>query len=310
MPASVSESEYIRRIKDASSGRYELVGFVGDFSGNSTRCMCRCLIDGNEWSTTTIKQLIRGAGCPLCGGVKRWSKDEYAERINKASLGRHSFSRWDGSFKNKSSKAICVCSSCSGEFLSRVDNLISRGTSCPSCQRKNANNKCSVTKMLTEQQVRESIEKAIGNEIEFIGFHGDMAGSRTICKFFCRVHDVSFMLMAMKVTSKGQRCPLCNSTGFNMSAKGFVYALRSEDGQHLKVGISNKPEQRIAQLSSATPFGFNVIEIVEFEKGRDAYDMEQKIQKGYIKSNLSGFDGCTEWLKFNADILSEITSGH
>ena len=309
MPAAISEQEYKKRILDISSGKYELVGFAEPFRGTYTKCHCRCLVDGNEWKTTTIKQLIRGNGCPLCGGVKRWSANDYADKINIVGADRHVFIDWPFGFKNKASLARCSCLSCNGEFSSRLDNLINRKTSCPSCQRAAASSKCSKTKMKKIDMVINDVACAIGDEIELIGVVGEVKGTRTVMRFRCEDHSIEFDISANHVVCHGQRCPLCNLGGFNMAAAGFLYAIKSDCGRYVKVGITNSPKDRFSQLKRSTPFSFNIEHIVRFDVGRDARRKEKKIHDKFKSADFTGFDGATEWLEFDEEIINEMNRG-
>lgn len=309
MPAAISESEYIERIRKVSTSRYDLIGFAEPFHGNGTKCKCRCLVDGNEWDTATIKQLIRGNGCPQCGGVRRWSANDYAERINKASMGKHSFVRWDVAFKNQLSKAVCECTACLGEFSSIASNLINRGTGCPTCQRSKANKKCSKTKMKKIDNVVDEVKRAIGNEIDFVRVTGAEMGTRTKMIFSCSKHSIEFQIAAHHVVYHRQRCPLCNPGGFNMAAKGFLYAIKSLCGKYIKVGITNIPKDRLSQLKRSTPFEFSLEKVVSYEIGSRARDAERKIHKSFESAGFSGFDGSTEWMLFDEAILEMMDGG-
>lgn len=101
----------------------------------------------------------------------------------------------------------------------------------------------------------------------------------------------------------GRGCPSCAKYGFDKSKNGFVYFLHG-DG-FIKVGITNKPSQRIKQLKSATPFHFNLIAKVK-TTGAEAMRIEKYYHKKYESAGLTGFDGATEWLKYSPELMSEI----
>lgn len=81
--------------------------------------------------------------------------------------------------------------------------------------------------------------------------------------------------------------------------------LESECKSYLKVGISNKPSQRLMQLRRATPFKFDVLSILEMD-GHLAHDLELEIHSENENAGLSGFDGFTEWLINKPEIIERI----
>lgn len=93
----------------------------------------------------------------------------------------------------------------------------------------------------------------------------------------------------MEISSKkpashiqGHGCPSCASHGFDPSKPGVLYYLKitTDDGQILyKIGITNNSVNERFSLKELSK-----IEIIKqklYEKGQDAYDMEQKLLKRY-----------------------------
>ena len=150
---------------------------------------------------------------------------------------------------------------------------------------------------------------AIGDEIELIGVVGEVKGTRTLMRFRCEDHSIEFDISANHVVCHGQRCPLCNLGGFNMAAAGFLYAIKSDCGRYVKVGITNSPKDRFSQLKRSTPFSFNIEHVVMFDVGRDARRKENKIHDKFKSAGFTGFDGATEWLEFDEEIINEMNRG-
>lgn len=46
----------------------------------------------------------------------------------------------------------------------------------------------------------------------------------------------------------GRGCPRCAKYGFQLDKTGYLYALRSECGRYVKIGISNDPKRRHNEL--------------------------------------------------------------
>lgn len=110
----------------------KFVRWDGEFKGVMSRAVCRCEIDGYEWSATIDAVVDKGTGCPQCGGVRKLTPDEHIDQINaKPNI---TFVRWDGEYKGGKSKAVCSCEIDGYEWSARVDRLID-GTGCPYCAR-------------------------------------------------------------------------------------------------------------------------------------------------------------------------------
>jgi hypothetical protein len=102
------------------------------------------------------------------------------------------------------------------------------------------------------------------------------------------------------------RCPGCAAGGFDQTSEGYLYALRSDCGAYLKVGISNYPNDRIPFLSRRTPFAFVKQSEIKFDIGLHARNLERDTHKAFESAGLRGFDGATEWLKYDPDIIEYI----
>ena len=106
----------------------------------------------------------------------------------------------------------------------------------------------------------------------------------------------------------GVRCPGCMSCGFDRTKVGFLYVLRSECGRYMKIGITNKPVQRHAQLSRATPFSFKRIELIEGPGDRIA-NLEKELLAKYEPAGFTEtFDGSTEWRLWSDSIRHKLIS--
>ena len=67
------------------------VSFVewdGEYKNSKSKAIVKCDIDGAEWSQTLTSITSKGARCPECSGVKRFTEEQRIEQI--PSLGSHS----------------------------------------------------------------------------------------------------------------------------------------------------------------------------------------------------------------------------
>ena len=131
MVAKVSEQERIDQIN--AKPNIKFLRWDGVFKGNTSKAVCRCEIDGYEWSASVNNLANHGRGCPKCCGTLKQTPDEYIERINdKPNI---TFVRWDGEFKGATSRAICRCDIDGYEWSTPARHLVNKGTGCPYCAR-------------------------------------------------------------------------------------------------------------------------------------------------------------------------------
>ena len=76
----------------------------------------------------------------------------------------------------------------------------------------------------------------------------------------------------------------------------------------MKIGITNNPDQRQAQLSRATPFSFTRIELIE-GPGDQIADLEKELLSCYQPAEFTEtFDGSTEWRLWDDSIRHKLIS--
>ena len=105
---------------------------------------------------------------------------------------------------------------------------------------------------------------------------------------------------------RGDGCPSCAPYGFSPHRKSFVYFLvDTETHSRVKIGVTNVPTQRFTQLNKRTPF--TVERIYVFETPPEITLQIEKFCHFQLDSaNLSGFDGATEWFKFDEDKIEAL----
>ena len=96
--------EQIKRIN--SMPNVAFVSWVGPYTGVRTKAICRCAVDGFEWSAS-VNSLMKGHSCPNCAGNRRWTPEEREAQIN--AISGIEFVGWEGPYIGKNSKAICQC---------------------------------------------------------------------------------------------------------------------------------------------------------------------------------------------------------
>lgn len=302
MAKKLSAEEWKRRINEAGSGQYEFVRWSvdGEF-GSASKCVVRCINDCFEWTARSASLVDSGRGCPKCAGNRRFASEERINQIN--SLDNIEFVYWLNEYKNQKSKAVVRCVLDGFEWSASADNLVNNIRGCPQCA----------------GQRRWTAEERIGqinalNNIEFVSWSDVYKGKVSKANVICKVDGFEWNAAVNDLVNGGYGCPKCAKYGYDKSKTGHLYALRSECGMYLKVGISNKPSRRHTELARATPFTFNLVEQFSGD-GVKIAELEKHFHNKYESAGFVGFDGCTEWLICSDDLLSElrrisIESGH
>lgn len=192
-----------------------------------------------------------------------------------------------------------TCSVCSNDsvmypdpFESTKDRL-KRGCPCG----------CAISKKISRYQwmVRVDRESA-AKGYEFVGIRGEFNGNMSRVILNCHEHGSFEIRIANLLERRRPRgCPSCATRGFKSSVDAWVYLLHSVDGSICKVGISNNVDSRLGDLRRATPFQF--IKKAEIKtSGKNARALERSCHERFMSAELSGFDGCTEWLMRDEEI--------
>ena len=288
IPEEVRISQVNSR-EDLKFVRWETV-----FSGVHSRAVFSCN-NGHVW-TSFLSGALGGAGCRECM-ASRFSNGE-ADCISKINaIDGYSFVKWESEYKNSRSRAVCRCSA-GHEYPVSVIKIVNGGRRCPQCA-------CTIrsTKQIVPEATRiEDINKT-GHK--FVMWDGEFKNSKTKAVVECS-YGHRWSVSINNLVNHGKGCPECFPGGFNQTRDGFVYALRSECGTMIKIGISNKPRARLQKLRSSTPFKFIVI-MMKSMSGMDAINTERSFHARYEKAMLSGFDGYSEWLVATNDLIAEIT---
>lgn len=134
----------------------------------------------------------------------------------------------------------------------------------------------------------------------FIGWCGDYVNQYSKFEISCHQHG-KWVVRCADFLNKGTRCPGCAKSGFDQTKPGILYAIRSDCGRYVKIGISNNFKQRFSKLKRVTPFDVSVIERIECD-GQTASQLEKMFHREFKSAGFTGFDGATEWLRWSAEI--------
>lgn len=293
MPKKISKEEWELRINEVGAGRYEFLRWAvdGEF-GCKKKCVVRCIKDGYAWESRVNDLVDKGNGCPQCSGNRIWTAEERIEQINK--IDNLEFVCWVGSYRNASSKAKVRCAIDGFEWSATVHHIVNTGSGCP---------QCAGNRRWTAEERIEQINKL--ENIEFVSWVDGYKNTYSKVNLKCTIDGFEWVASVNDIVNGGTGCAKCANHGYDKSKTGTLYALRSECGQHVKVGISNEPRLRYKILERKTPFSFIVFEQASGD-GTKIASLEKYFHNKYERAGLAGFDGCTEWLICTPELLEEL----
>ena len=235
---------------------------------------------------------LNSSGCPVCADKSKAHTSElFTEKARKVHGDNYDYSKVVYQHSHVNVKIICQTH---GAFQQKPYNHL-YGKGCPDC----ADDSQRYTKELF-------IEKA--NSV-----HGDRydyskvvyRNSQTKVKMICPEHGEFKQRPNKHLCGKG--CPGCAKSCFDRTKSGFLYVLRSDCGQYMKIGITHNPKQRHTQLEKATPFSFKCIELIE-GPGDSIADLEKELLARYVQVKFTvNFDGSTEWRLFDTSVREKLT---
>ena len=289
MPKIFSEEARINQINAIPNIMF--LRWQTDYKTNYSKAIVRCLIDGFEWPASISSLVNTGRKCPHCSKSRRWTDIERVEQIN--SLDSLEFVTWVGEYAGARTKAMVRCKIDGFTWEARPDNLASRRTGCPQCGKVRIRN--------ADERVEQI--NSVGS-LSFIRWEGCFINNLSRAVVECHLDGFQWSASVSNLL-RGHGCPKCARPGFDPSKIGTLYALRSECGSYIKIGISNQPGKRHSQLKRHTPFGFSCIEKIDGD-GLMIAILERNFHSKHESAGLSGFDGCTEWLVCTNELLDDL----
>jgi hypothetical protein len=248
-----------------------------EYVNNKVKVCIVCPTHGEFWQRPDNHLL--GKGCRTCGNIiTRASRvsttDKFRNRSVKVHGDKYDYSKVE--YVNAHRKVCIICPD-HGEFLQEPQHHV-KGFGCRAC--------AGSLKKTTEKFISDA--KAVhGDKYDYSKVDYKLARIK-VC-IVCPEHG-EFWQTPNNHTSSVQACSSCAEYGFRPYLINYVYVLKA--GNYRKVGITNHPLQRIAQLRKNTPFQFEVDKMVEVENARHE---ETRLHRLYPSAGLTGFDGATEW---------------
>lgn len=299
MPKKISQLEREVQLSAlALADGYEFVGWVGEYVNGTSKAVINCRIHG-EWSAT-FDNFTRGTRCPGCANDKRCTPhlERELQLRTLATKDGFTFMRWTDNCSRWNSKAVIRCKD-HGEWSVTVGNFVDGGKRCPGCGYAKRATKRRTPKIECEFKIAKLAEN---DGFAFVGWDGEYKNCDSKAIINCVNHGT--WSASVDNLMRGKRCPGCAVTGYASNKPGTLYALLSDCGSMIKIGISNQSKRRYTELRSSTPFKFSVYREIHCEDGSVPPSLEKLFHSQFPSADQRGFSGATEWRQMNPDITT------
>ncbi|MCR5450363.1 MAG: hypothetical protein K6F23_13320 [Solobacterium sp.] len=101
---------------------------IGEYINTSTKIMVRCKTCGYSWAANP-STLLKGNGCPSCGGTKKVSNNEFIKKLAVVNPDIEPLEE----YKNNHTKIMVRCIKCGHKWSVTPHNLIDNRSRCPMC---------------------------------------------------------------------------------------------------------------------------------------------------------------------------------
>ena len=229
--------------------------------------------------TIMVNNHYRGAGCIICSGTKRKSRDERIKEAKAIHGERYDYSLVGNDVRSRSK--IDILCHVHGVFTQTVASHINVKTGCPKCSNR--------IERTYSKFIKQSFK--VHGDRYWYKHYSSVKGCDEI-PILCKEHGVFTQTVGAHLAGKG--CQACGSNSIDQDEEAYVYILKS-DGI-FKVGVSSRIDSRLSTLKTRTPFDFHVAHIKKFKTRKEAFASEKEILNSFESACLYGFDGATEWL--------------
>ena len=262
-----------RLTAEAINERLSIRGIsVKSYSGHSKRHSIFQCQEGHQWSAKA-NSVLNGHGCPECYAASKCKSEVlWPEGITCAA--------YSGKISTKSRFRCDV-----GHEWLAVGSDVARGRHiCPVCSTVNRHLKHD--DIVNRLSVRGFLLREYGGCV-----------SRSLSTLECAEGHIWESTLGNIFAGRG--CPSCAESGYDRSRRGTLYALRSECGSNVKIGISNDYKARHATLKRATPFDWSCI-FIAHGNGVAVAESEKELHSLTEQALFDAqFDGYTEWRKWD-----------
>jgi len=289
MTRKKTQEQIIQEFKEIHGDKYSYSDFV--YVNAITKSSVTCHKHGN-WLVSANSHK-GGHGCPRCAAELRAQKEhltqeEVIRRIKESHGDTYDLSGVEYIPQNLSHQRISVPCRLHGSFNMSVFDLC-RGRGCPSCGKENM-------KLKQRDTLETWKDKCSSKHDGFYSYHActEYTNSSTRMSIFCPVHG--YFEMTARDHTSGRKCSACSTHGYDKTTPSTLYIL--ESSVYTKLGITNlRVQDRLWRINSTVVDRFFVYKEFHFDKGGDAFRVEQDLLKELRNSYdqpKEKFDGSTE----------------
>lgn len=253
--------EFIAEAKKIHGDKYDYSKSV--YVNSHTKVTIVCLIHG-DFEQSPSNHINNSQGCSKCSKKYSYTTEEFIIKANLIHNNKYLYEY--AIYKNNRSLVLITCLE-HGIFKQRPNEHL-MGKGCPICGIRRSS-----TSEFIERSALIHKERYVYNKVSYVNNYTKVIIS-------CPQHGDFEQKPASHI--QGHGCPSCASHGFDPSKPGVLYYLKitTDDGQILyKIGVTNNSVNERFSLKELSK-----IEIIKqklYEKGQDAYDIEQKLLKRY-----------------------------
>lgn len=288
---TLTTSEFIAKARAVHGDRYDYDRTV--YVNSKRKIIITCTEHGDFEQLPTSH--MRGIGCASCAiAAKTLTAETFIEKARAVHGDRYDYSKTE--YVNNKRKLIITCPE-HGDFEQEAKSH-TRGQGCPSCGAVSR----AAAKALTAETFIAKAREAHGDRYDYS--KSVYASAHTKVIITCPEHG-DFEQRPNDHT-RGIGCQSCANHGYQPNKTGYLYfLLDTETHSRIKIGISNDTKQRFQTLRRETPFAFEPMEIIE-TYGEIAPQLEKLCHDALPSANLSGFDGATEWMRFDGAVVRQL----
>ena len=186
-----THEEFIKELEEVNSD----IEILGQYINSKTKIKVKCKNDRHIWEVTP-NHLLRGIGCPKCGGKIKRTHEEFIKELEETNSNIEIL----GTYKNSKTKIKCRCKIDGHIWEATPNNLLNKNSNCPICGIKSRTKKHTKTH---EDFIKE-LEK-INSDIEVLEQY---KGSHIKIKVKCK-NDGHIWEVVPHSLLKEHNCPIC-----------------------------------------------------------------------------------------------------
>jgi superfamily II DNA or RNA helicase len=209
MTNKFTNDDFIRSARKVHGDKYDYSKVV--YKNNKTDVCIICPIHGEFYQTPNSH--LKGRGCPICGGTKKSTKEDFIIKAKQVHGDKYDYSKVV--YVNNQIK-VCIICPIHGEFYQTPKTHLS-GSGCP---------KCSGNKKYTKEDFVQESSKVHGYKYDYSKV--EYKNNKTDVCIICPIHGEFYQ--APKNHLSGQGCPIC-ANGFNKEYK--LSLIKCDDLIHL-----------------------------------------------------------------------------